>query len=168
MKTYIAGKITGLDNYQELFMAAEVRLKEQGHQVMNPSILPSGFEQQEYMRICFAMIDACERVYFLENWIDSPGANLEMQYARYHKKEIVKEGLDKNITKLNLELQGLMLSEDNKICCEKCGSWIASRSKRFGDITISSDYVEGEKICRACKEEVENDLRELVEDALEE
>lgn len=88
MKTYIAGKITGLDNYQELFKAAEEKLKEQGHTVMNPSVLPRGFEQQEYMRICFAMIDACDRVYFLENWKNSLGARLEMEYARYHGKKV--------------------------------------------------------------------------------
>ena len=81
MKVYIAGKITGLENYKELFSAEERRLREKGYTVMNPSILPNGFEYDEYMRICYSMIDVCDGVYFLNNWTDSKGAKLEHEYA---------------------------------------------------------------------------------------
>ena len=54
---------------------------------MNPSILPNGFEHEEYMRICYAMIDVCDCVYFLENWTKSKGAQMEHDYAIEFKKK---------------------------------------------------------------------------------
>lgn len=64
MKIYIAGKITGCNDYKTKFNEAEKRLIEEGHICMNPSILPEGFEWEEYMGICYSMIDVCEAVYF--------------------------------------------------------------------------------------------------------
>ena len=81
MKIYIAGKITGLDNYRELFQKAESIFKNEGHAVMNPSILPDGFEHREYMHICYSMINVCDGVHFLDNWKDSKGAIMEYEYA---------------------------------------------------------------------------------------
>jgi nucleoside 2-deoxyribosyltransferase len=81
MKVYIAGKITGLDNYKELFAAKEKELTGLGYSVINPAILPIGFEHHEYMHICYSMIDVCDMVVFLDNWSDSVGAKLEMAYA---------------------------------------------------------------------------------------
>lgn len=75
IKVYIAGKITGLANYKELFNEKEHELKTMGYTVMNPSILPyPGFNHDEYMHICKAMID-------LDNWHESQGASIEMAYA---------------------------------------------------------------------------------------
>lgn len=88
-KIYIAGKITGLVGFKERFKEAENKLRSEGHKVMNPAILPSGFEQHEYMRICYAMIDTCEVVYFLDNWKDSVGAKREHDYAKLHNKTII-------------------------------------------------------------------------------
>lgn len=87
-KAYIAGKITGNNNYKDEFKKAEDKLKEQGYAVMNPSILNEGFEQTDYLHVCMAMIDVCEVVYFLPTWTDSKGAHLEMGYAKGIKKEI--------------------------------------------------------------------------------
>lgn len=81
MKVYIAGKITDNPKYKEQFRRAETRLRRKGHITMNPAILPPGFEWHEYMGICFSMIDVCEGVYFLNNWFDSKGANMEHRYA---------------------------------------------------------------------------------------
>lgn len=86
MKVYIAGKITGLDNYKEHFNKAQHILESQGHIVMNPSILPPGFEHDEYMEICYSMIDVCEMVHFLKNWTDSKGAMMEHEYALQNEK----------------------------------------------------------------------------------
>jgi len=81
MKIYIAGKITNSPNFQEQFKKLENLLKAQCHLVMNPAKLPLGFDYDDYMVICYAMIDVCEAVYFLPNWRDSKGANLEKEYA---------------------------------------------------------------------------------------
>lgn len=88
MKIYIAGKITGNPDYKKQFDEAEKALREEGHIVMNPAILPLGFEHHEYMQICYSMIAVCEAVVFLHNWSDSVGANMEQDYATRNKKEI--------------------------------------------------------------------------------
>lgn len=94
MKIYIAGKITGLDNYKELFDKKEKELLEQGHKVLNPTILPEGFEYSEYMNICFAMIDVCEKVYLLNNYENSKGACMELGYAIAKGKQLEAQGVD--------------------------------------------------------------------------
>jgi len=81
VKVYIAGKITGNPSYKQQFAEAEKKLREKGFTTMNPAVLPDGFEHQEYMRVCFSMIDVCDAVYFLSNWQDSIGATMEYNYA---------------------------------------------------------------------------------------
>ncbi len=88
-KAYIAGKITGLNDYKENFERVEKALKNTGQIVMNPSILPEGFEQKDYHKICMAMIDCCDVVAFLPNWVDSKGSHLEYGYAKGTGKEIL-------------------------------------------------------------------------------
>ena len=88
MKIYIAGKITGNENYREEFAKAQAELEKDGHIVLNPAVLPEGLTKGEYMRICFAMIDVADQVVFLPGWQDSDGARLEEQYCRYIEKEV--------------------------------------------------------------------------------
>jgi hypothetical protein len=96
MKIYVAGQITGLPNFMEKFADAVNDLKAQGHWVMNPALLPSGFSQGEYMRICFAMIDACDAIYLLDNWKNSEGAQIEYHYAKKCDKQILFQADEKN------------------------------------------------------------------------
>ncbi len=91
MKIYIAGKITGVDNYKEIFGEAEARLKKMGFTVMNPAILPyPGFEHNEYMQICLTMIDVCDAVCLLDGWEESTGACMEFYHANSNGKLIIK------------------------------------------------------------------------------
>ena len=94
MKIYVAGKITGLDGYKAKFEKASKMLEVEGHNVMNPAILPPGFLHHEYMKICYAMITVCEGVYFLDNWQDSIGAKMEYDYAKAINKQIMFQGSD--------------------------------------------------------------------------
>ena len=90
MKIYIAGKITGDPGYRDKFAAAEIQLGWQGHTVLNPAELPSGMSREDYMRICFAMIDVADAVVFLPDAEESAGARLEMEYCEYIEKETVE------------------------------------------------------------------------------
>ena len=86
MKVYIAGKITGNENYREKFAKAQSELEKDGHTVLNPAVLPEGLMKGEYMRICFEMIDIADVVVFLPGWQDSEGAMLETDYCLYIDK----------------------------------------------------------------------------------
>lgn len=48
---------------------------------MNPAILPDGFAHEEYMHICYAMIDVCDCVWLMEGYQRSKGAMMERTYA---------------------------------------------------------------------------------------
>ena len=93
MKIYIAGKITGDDRADVLqkFFNAENELKKQGHSVFVPCVLPDypDVPHEDYMHICYAMIDICDAVFMLADWQQSPGARQELEYARDWKKEII-------------------------------------------------------------------------------
>lgn len=91
MKIYIAGKITGYDNFKEHFSKAEKLLVEKGYTVLNPATLPKGLTQEEYMRICVPMLQVCEAIYMLNNWETSVGANIELQLAKQAGKTILYE-----------------------------------------------------------------------------
>lgn len=86
MKIYIAGKITGDPDYRAKFADAQRQIEAQGHIVLNPATLPEGMKPKDYMRICFAMIDVADEVWFLPRWAESEGAAIEWRYCRYAGK----------------------------------------------------------------------------------
>lgn len=88
MKVYIAGKITGCENYEARFAEAARFVQGLGHVALNPVVLPAGLSKADYMRICFAMIDSADEVWTLPNATDSPGATLEIQYCAYTGKPV--------------------------------------------------------------------------------
>ena len=94
LKTYIAGPVTGANGYKERFEQAAEHLRGLGAIPMYSTGLPLGFDHGEYLYICFAMIDVCDAVYFLDNWWNSPGAMKEFQYARTKNKQLLYEDLD--------------------------------------------------------------------------
>ena len=95
MKVYISGKISGLDPVEakKNFIKAELRLKHQGHEVMSPKGIMdfAGFEHEDYMHVCRAMIDVCDAVYMLANWQTSKGSREELCYAREWRKQVLWE-----------------------------------------------------------------------------
>lgn len=86
---YIAGPITGVDNYREIFAQAEEDLAAIGYIPLSPAHLPLGLTNEQYARIDTAMLDSADAVLFLLNWEDSKGATLEHTYAKYTKKPII-------------------------------------------------------------------------------
>ena len=91
MKIYIAGKITGLGDYRVFFTETKRELTGKGHIVLNPAELPEGMTPGDYMRICFAMIDTADAVYFMRGYRESRGAMVEMEYCKYIGKPIIHQ-----------------------------------------------------------------------------
>ena len=87
-KIYIAGKITGDENYKAKFAEAEDFYKKNGYTVLSPAVLPAGMRPEDYMRICFAMIDTADAVSFLPDYTRSEGALVEHAYCCYTDKLI--------------------------------------------------------------------------------
>ncbi len=83
---YISGPITGVPKYYEAFEAMEDELSALGYIPLSPARLPTGMTPEQYMRICFAMIDSADAVIFLEGWENSVGARLERDYCFYITK----------------------------------------------------------------------------------
>ena len=87
-KLYIAGKITGDQDYKAKFAMAEKFYKERGYAVLTPDVLPEGMLPADYMRICLSMIDTADIVAFLPGYETSSGAQLELQYCMYTDKSV--------------------------------------------------------------------------------
>lgn len=90
-KIYISGKMTGKeDNGIADFKKAEdgIRKLAPNAIILNPVIFPEGMEYEEYMHLCFAMIDVADHVIMLQDWEDSPGAKREREYAKAKGKSI--------------------------------------------------------------------------------
>jgi hypothetical protein len=92
-RVYLAGKITGDDNYRRKFAVAEEKLKGLGYRVMNPAILPDGWDYESYIRISMCMLRECEAVCLLADWTESRGAIAEFNAA-----------VDRNMVIMNYEM----------------------------------------------------------------
>lgn len=159
MKIYIAGKINGLKDYKKYFNEAETKLKEDGHICMNPSILPEGFPYVTYMPICTAMIDQCDAIYMLNNWKDSKGAKVELEYAKVTGKIILYQEM--NINNVNDKYENDVINIDKTIINktvtqqledlidwlkgERYGYYRNNRCVIYGDLNDPINYDESKK-----------------------
>lgn len=73
MKIYISGKITGDRRYKAKFREVEKKLAAAGHIVLNPATAPEGLRPVDYMRLCFAMMEAADVVLFMQDYQNSRG-----------------------------------------------------------------------------------------------
>lgn len=104
MTVYIAGGITGVENYKARFEAAKRMLLRENEDreisveyyyrtpradaVLSPAELPEDWPGRVYMDVCLSMIRAADLVVFLPGWEQSRGESLEMQYCRYQGKPV--------------------------------------------------------------------------------
>jgi len=93
MKVYISGPITGHPDYMERFSEAEEKLKEQGHEVINPAKvnanLPASTTYDQHMTLDYIMLDMADAVCMLSGWDKSKGACIEYGYALAKGKIII-------------------------------------------------------------------------------
>lgn len=95
MIVYLAGKITGDPAYRAKFADAEMVLRELGHTVLNPAVLPDGLEYAAYLLIDEQMLRASDAVCLLPDWKQSPGARQERALARRLGKKLLRyEAID--------------------------------------------------------------------------
>ena len=90
MRIYLAGPITGVEGYRGRFAVARRQCETKGHRVMDPSVLPEGFDWQDYMPICLAMLQCCEAICLLPGWEQSRGAQKELRMALYWGKTVYR------------------------------------------------------------------------------
>lgn len=99
---YISGAITNDPDYMNHFIKAETDIYfevAKGNMdftsVINPAKvnanLPLDFSHDDYMHVCFAMLDICQAIYMLKGWEYSKGAQMEYIYAKNLGLEIYYE-----------------------------------------------------------------------------
>lgn len=92
MKIYIAGPMTGLPDFNyPAFHEVAARLREQGHEVMNPAEnpQPSCASWAGYMRLALAQLVQCDCIVLLPGWADSKGALFERKTAQVLGMQLV-------------------------------------------------------------------------------
>jgi hypothetical protein len=87
-RVYIAGKITGNNDYAILFEEAENHLKSKGYKLIsNPvkvcsHLQPHIHTWEQYMITCIEELFKCKIIFMLKNWRESKGASIEHDIAK--------------------------------------------------------------------------------------
>ena len=87
MKVYIAGKMSGVENYnREKFKTAEDKLRDLGHDPFNPAALQTAGQNDLDWKGCMVrdikVLVECDMMAMLDDWEDSKGARLEFYIAQ--------------------------------------------------------------------------------------
>lgn len=82
MKIYISGPMAGIEGYEKNFKAAEEKMQEAGHEVVNPAEIDGeGMTREELLMLDLWMLEECNAIYMLKGWQQSCGANREYGFA---------------------------------------------------------------------------------------
>lgn len=82
MTIYISGPMAGIEGYEKNFKAAEMKMKEAGHEVVNPAEIDGeGVTREELLELDLWMLEGCDAIYMLKGWQKSCGANREYGFA---------------------------------------------------------------------------------------
>jgi nucleoside 2-deoxyribosyltransferase len=114
---YIAGMITDDPNYKEHFKEAQEYLDRKGFITINPADSNLNFDlgYDNLLHICYAMIDICEGVYFLDNFNNSKGALLEYQYSIKRGKFLMFEDEPQNKEDYRITNNGMVIKRRNMV-----------------------------------------------------
>ena len=91
-KVYLSGKITANDNYKEEFATAEAFLRQHNYITLNPTRLDEISDElsyEEYLEICYKLIDIADIIFMVSGWQSSKGANAELTYAKSLGKKVM-------------------------------------------------------------------------------
>ena len=88
-KVYIAGPITGIDNYKDRFRRAEILLEQSGYQPVSPVGEESGYTYRDYINRGLSKLATCDAICMLPGWMGSRGAKLEKWYAETVKLPVM-------------------------------------------------------------------------------
>ena len=90
MRYYISGQIANNPTYISDFEIAEMWLKLQGYEVINPCKFGeySFFTYADYMKIDLLLLEMCDGIYMLSNWEQSKGAKTELAVAKSLGKKV--------------------------------------------------------------------------------
>ena len=92
---YISGKIGDLPEsvYLKRFNTAKDQLAAYGHEAVSPTDLPHNHDKTwaSFMIEDLKALIPCHGIYMLSNYADSPGALIELAFAKRMGKEIIFE-----------------------------------------------------------------------------
>lgn len=94
MKIYISGSITGNPDYKKQFSDAATKLRNAGHQVLDPTVWNREglkLEYEEYMRIDLAMLDVADAIFMIPGWQNSKGGRIEYWRAKRKGKVVLTD-----------------------------------------------------------------------------
>ena len=89
---YLSGGITNNPNYKSDFASAEKFLNDMGYIVINPANLEEvaeGLSSEQYLHICYRLIDISKAIFMVSGWKKSKGANAELTYAKSLGKKVM-------------------------------------------------------------------------------
>ena len=89
---YLSGKITDNPDYKKDFACAELFLSQIGYMVVNPARLDEVAKEltyEQYMQICYRLIDIADIIFMVSGWQKSKGANAELSYAKSLGKKVM-------------------------------------------------------------------------------
>lgn len=91
MNVYLAGRIRGVENYQERFAKAADKLRMEGHRVFNPAAAnQEGRPLRKIMEYLLGWLcREADAIAMLPGWWRSGGARIEWMLAKYLKLKII-------------------------------------------------------------------------------
>jgi len=96
MKVYICGRITGVPDYKERFRRAEMYLKLNGYEVVNPVTYCEMWcddlnDYEDVMKHCLEALSECDAIAPMSAWSISRGMGIEIEYAQNNGIKIIDD-----------------------------------------------------------------------------
>lgn len=116
-RIYVSGAVTETSDYSERFSQGALEASKLAFAVIDPSkldfVMPNGCSHEEWMSICYPLLELCDAIYMLDGWETSTGANLELLRAnQLGIKVLYQSELQCNHSGTYVELANTTKSDD--------------------------------------------------------